>query len=128
MLAALSNEAVEQVAEVVKEVMAGTPDAARAEPFTWLTYVGVCMILVVGFGGLMLLLRHFSQTNREFTSSIKENNAHNATMQDRCHTTQVQTMKMATDAVAMAASSAHETKGLVAEVREMVGKVMERIS
>lgn len=125
--AALSDAAVEQVAEVVKEVMAGTPDAARAEPFTWITWVGITVLCVVGLGALLILLRQHTEVSREFTRSVQENNVHNATMQERCHTTQIQTLRMATDAVQVAANSAHDAKGLIVEVKEMVHKVMDKL-
>lgn len=132
--------------EAAKEVMSGTPDAARHEPWTWITWVGVVVLVVTVVGLLLRFLAQmhksntqqtedFVQQGREFTQAVRENNQINIEMQQRCHDHQIATIKIASDAAHAAtgaahaaAGAAHETKALVGEVKTMVSHVMERLA
>jgi hypothetical protein len=67
-----------QTLQVVKEVLAGTPDAARSEPFTWIMgLIILCIIGIALFAGRRLIA--------DFMDFIAGQNAVQREMQVECH-------------------------------------------
>lgn len=127
--AALTEGSQKQVAEiageVVKEIMAGTPDAARAEPFTWVNVVGFVMVIIVFVIAAYMLARQQntkqSETVNTLTAAIQLMNDRQDVQQGRCHDTQITCLRMATEASNRSASATDNNTRVLERVIAKLG-------
>lgn len=102
--------------DAFKEVMSGTPDAARSEPFTWimgLLIVGLVIVVMLFGRRVGLDIMHF----------IKGLTDQQKTMADECHRTQKESLRTVTEA----ASACSQALIIHAEATRDHTAVMERV-
>lgn len=79
MLAQIAQPSNKEVVELLKSTLSGTPDAARAEPFTWIIALLVACLVVVGATFVWKLIRDFMKFIEGQQDLQRE-------MQTECHT------------------------------------------
>lgn len=136
MFSALSNEAVQQVAEVVKQTLAGTPDAARKEPFTWIMMLGVvgcavAIILIFVVAAYYLLKQHNKatrETTDKFADVVRASDQQRMDMANSCHAAQIEAMRMAHDASSKAAEASNRSSSALENCTTVLNQVVQKLA
>lgn len=116
MLAQVAEPTNKEIVNLLKETLSGTPDAARAEPFTWIIGLLIASIL-------LLFLFFGRRAMLDLMAFIREQTSSQKRMADECHKQAKESLK--TVAECAAASSA--ALNSVARSTESNSQVMERV-
>lgn len=116
MLAQVAEPTNKEIVHLLKETLSGTPDAARAEPFTWIIGLLIASIL-------LLFLFFGRRAMLDLMSFIREQTGQQKIMADECHKQAKESLKTVAECAAASAAAMHS----VARTTENHSQVMERV-
>lgn len=120
LLAEIDAETQREIIKATAEVMSGTPDAARSEPFTWVMLFGVGVLLIAILGIICTFCWFLVMRLIVFINGV---NASQQSMAAECHKASRENLIIATDAAAKCESALLAQ----AEASDRNTDVMERV-
>lgn len=102
LLAEIDAETQREIIKATAEVMSGTPDAARSEPFTWVMLFGIGVLLIAILGIVCTFCWFLIMKVITFIQSV---NLQQQTIAAECHRAQRESLVIATDAAAKCESA-----------------------
>lgn len=102
LLAEIDAETQREIIKATAEVMSGTPDAARSEPFTWVMLLGIAFLIIAILAIICTFCWYLIMRVIAF---IGDQSHQQQLLSAECHRAQKESLVIATDAAAKCESA-----------------------